>query len=78
MIDFRVGILQTHKISNLYLKLLPFLFKISFFPKFEGVFNGGDSGENDGQIGSHSEIKHGLSPRGAWWRQSASLGNLLF
>ena len=63
----------------MYLKFLLFLFKIKFlFPKFEGVFNGGDSGENDGQIGSHSEIKHGLSPRGARWRQSASLGNLLF
>ena len=81
--DFWVGFLQTHKISNLYyikhLKLLPFLFKIKFlFPKFEDVFNGGDSGEDDGQVASHLKIKHRLSSRGDRWRTAASLAPLLF
>ena len=83
MIDFRVGILQTHKISDLYyikhLKLLPFLFKIKFlFPKFEGVFNGRDSGKDDGQVASHLNIKHRLSSRVDRGRHAASLANLLF
>ena len=63
----------------MYLKLLLFLFKIKFlFPKFEGVFNGGDSGKDDGQVASHLKIKHRLSSRADRGRTAASLAPLLF